>query len=82
VIALLSLVVAVIIARCAQQFRTVVAVQVPAFLVGCAALIGTAPNHGSTYTTGILLSLALAPLTVLLVAAGRRWRTHSTATAV
>ena len=78
-IALLSLVVAIVLARCAQQLRTVVSVQLPAFAVGCAALIGTAPAHGSSYTTGVLLSVALAPLTVLMVAAGRRWRAHATA---
>lgn len=79
-VALLSLVVALVIARCADRLRTVLAVQIPAFALGAAALIGTSPNHGSSYATGVLLAVALIPLTVLMLALGRRWRSRGVAT--
>lgn len=79
-LALLSLVVAVPLARFVSSLRTVVLVQGGLCLLAGIVLVGTAPDHGSTRTTGFLLALLLVPLTVLAVAAGRAWRSRSTRT--
>jgi len=77
-IALLSLVVAVPLARFIAALRTVVLVQAGLCVFAGVVLVGTAPDHGSTRTTGFLLALLLVPLTVVAVAAGRAWRSRST----
>jgi predicted MFS family arabinose efflux permease len=80
-LALLSLVVAVPLARFISSLRTVVLVQAGLCVVAGAVLVGTAPDHGSSRTTGFLLALLLVPLTALAVAAGRAWRTRAGRTA-
>lgn len=80
-IALLSLVAAALLGRYTSQLRTVIQVQALLYVLACVALIGTAPGHGSTRTTGALLGLLLAPLTIGCVALGRSWRKHSAAAA-
>lgn len=79
-IALLSLVVAVPLARFVSALRTVVLVQSGLCVLAGAVLVGTAPNHGSTRTTGFVLALVLIPLTVVAIAVGRAWRTRATRT--
>ena len=79
-IAVVSLVVGLFIARYMESLRTVVLVQFALYLLGAAALIVTAPSHGSTRLQGLLLSVALAPLTALVVFLGRMWRTRAVAT--
>jgi hypothetical protein len=79
-IAVVSLIVGLFIARYLGSLRTVVLVQFGLYLLGAAALIVTAPSHGSTRSQGVLLSVALAPLTALVVLLGRMWRTRSVAT--
>jgi len=78
-LALVSLVVAVLLARYVAALRTVIAIQFVLYALAVAVLIGTAPNYNSTRTTGLVLGLVLAPLTVLAVAVGRVWRGRSPA---
>jgi hypothetical protein len=80
-LALLTLVIAVPLARFVSSLRTVVLVQAGLCVVAGAVLVATAPDHGSSRTTGFLLALLLVPLTALAVAAGRTWRTRATRTA-
>lgn len=54
--------------------RAAVAVQVAFYALAAAALIATAPDHGSSYGGGVLLSLVLAPLSAFTYAIGWRLR--------
>lgn len=79
-LALLSLVVAVPLARFVSALRTVVLVQSGLCVLAGAVLVGTAPDHGSSRTTGLVLALVLVPLTAVAVAVGRAWRGRATRT--
>lgn len=77
-LALVSLIAGVLLARYVASMKTVVLGQVVLFLLAGAVLIVTAPAHGSTHAQGLVLSIVLAPLTVLVVLMGRIWRSRST----
>jgi len=76
-LALVSLVVAVLLARYVAAIRTVIAVQLVLYALAVVVLLATAPDHDSTRTTGLVLGLVLAPVTALAVAVGRVWRGRS-----
>ena len=50
--------------------RTAVIAQVVLYLLAVAVLVGTAPQHDSSYAGGALLGLALLPLAALSLGAG------------
>ncbi len=77
-LALVTLVVAVPLARFVSSLRTVLMVQLALFLLAGAVLVATAPDYGSSSTTGFLLALVLAPVTALAIVIGRAWRARST----
>jgi predicted tellurium resistance membrane protein TerC len=79
-LALLSLLVAVPLARFVSSLRMVVIVQAAICVLAGIVLVATAPDHDSSRTTGFLLALVLVPVTALAVAIGRVWRTRSTRT--
>ncbi|MDT3440287.1 MULTISPECIES: hypothetical protein [unclassified Pseudofrankia] len=54
--------------------RVAVGIQIALYAVAAASLILTAPDHGGSYTDGVLLSLVLAPLSALTFFLGRLWR--------
>ncbi|MGF7235136.1 MAG: hypothetical protein ACQSGP_09275 [Frankia sp.] len=54
--------------------RPAIAVQIAFYAVAAAALIATAPNHGSGYAGGVILSLVLAPLSAVAYFIGWSWR--------
>jgi membrane protein DedA with SNARE-associated domain len=79
-LALLSLVIAVPLARFVASLRTVVLAQAGTCALAGVVLVVTAPDHGSSRTTGFVLALVLVPVTALAVTIGRLWRTRSTRT--
>jgi drug/metabolite transporter (DMT)-like permease len=76
-LALLTLVIAVPLARFVSSLRTVIVIQAGLCVLAGILLVVTAPDHDSTRTTGFLLALVLVPVTALAVAVGRAWRTRS-----
>jgi peptidoglycan/LPS O-acetylase OafA/YrhL len=72
--ALLPLIGGVLIARFAGSRSTVIASEVVLYAIAAAVLIATAPDHGHSYGSGVILSLVLAPLCVLAVVLGSLWR--------
>lgn len=77
-VAIVSLVVGLLLARYVASLRTVIAVQGALYVVASTVLVITAPDHGSSHGTGFALSGALAPVTALVVVLGRIWRNHTT----
>lgn len=78
-VALLSLVAAVLLGRYVRDLKTAGTAQALLYLLSSVVLVVTAPAHGSTRTTGLLLAVVLAPLTVLALFVGRVWRGRSNA---
>ncbi|MDX6287176.1 MAG: hypothetical protein QOG53_2661 [Frankiales bacterium] len=77
--ALLPLIGGLLLARFAARRAMVVGVEVVLFAVAAAVLIATAPDHDSSYRTGVILSVVLAPLCALAVVLGSLWRQRSVA---
>lgn len=75
--ALLPLIGGVLLARFATRRATVIAVEILLYALAAAVLIATAPNHGHSYTSGVILSAVLAPLCALAVVLGSLWRNRS-----
>ena len=61
--------------------RPAIGIQVALYGIAAAVLIATAPEHGASRTSGIWLSMALAPLSALTVFIGWAWRRRSTSDA-
>lgn len=78
-VALVSLIAGVFLARYVASVKTVILGQVVLYLLAGAVLVVTSPAHGSTHAQGLVLSVVLAPLTALVVVLGRIWRSRSTA---
>jgi hypothetical protein len=72
--ALLPLIGGVLLARFATSRTTVIAAELLLYAVAAAVLIATAPDHGHSYGSGVILSLVLAPLCALAVVLGSLWR--------
>ncbi len=71
--AVLPLIGGVLLARFAAR-RTTVAVEIVFYALAATVLIATAPDHGHSYGSGVILSMVLAPLCVLAVVLGSLWR--------
>lgn len=80
-VAIVSLVVGLFLARYVSSLKSVVLYQAALYVLASVVLVTTAPNHGSTHAIGLLLSVVLAPLTALVVLLGRIWRNRSTVVA-
>jgi peptidoglycan/LPS O-acetylase OafA/YrhL len=72
--ALLPLIGGVLLARFAASRTTVVGVELVLYAIAATVLIASAPDHGHSYGSGVILSLVLAPLCVLAVVLGSLWR--------
>jgi peptidoglycan/LPS O-acetylase OafA/YrhL len=72
--ALLPLIGGVLLARFAANRTTVIAGELVLYALAATVLISTAPDHGHSYGSGVILSLVLAPLCVLAVVLGSLWR--------
>lgn len=81
VVAVLSLIVGLFLARYLASLKTVVFAQTGLFVMASVVLVASSPNHGASHAQGLALSAALIPLTPLVVLLGRLWRTRSGATA-
>ncbi|MEY2515063.1 MAG: hypothetical protein QOJ89_2421 [bacterium] len=79
--ALLPLIGGVLLARFAASRSTVIAVEIVLFALAATVLIATAPDHGHSYGSGVILSIVLAPLCVLAVVLGSLWRNRQPALA-
>jgi hypothetical protein len=78
--ALLPLVGGVLLARFTARRPTVAGVLV-LYALAATVLIATAPDHGHSYSSGVILSLVLAPLCVLAVVIGGLWRSRARSSA-
>ena len=81
-LAFVSLVVGLLLAPFVARLTASVAVQLALSVVASAFLLIPAPDHGSSYATGLVLSAALAPVTALVVVLGRIWRSRATVASV
>jgi peptidoglycan/LPS O-acetylase OafA/YrhL len=77
-VALLPLIGGVLLARFAAGRTTVIAAEIVLYALAATVLIATAPDHGHSYGSGVILSLVLAPLCVLAVVLGSLWRNRQT----
>lgn len=75
--ALIPLIGGVFLARFAPRRSIVVGVEILLFALAAAVLIDTAPDHGHSHGSGVILSAVLAPLCALAVVLGSLWRNRS-----
>lgn len=68
--ALLPLIGGVLLARFAANRTTVIAAELALYALAAAVLVASAPDHHHSYGAGVILSLVLAPLSVLAVVIG------------
>jgi hypothetical protein len=80
--ALLPLLGGLFLARFMARRSLVIGVDVVLYALAAVTITTTAPDHSSTYGTGLLLSAALAPICGLTVLLGLQWRRRSTTTDV
>jgi peptidoglycan/LPS O-acetylase OafA/YrhL len=72
--ALLPLIGGVLLARFVTSRTTVIAAELVFYALAATVLIATAPDHGHSYGSGVILSIVLAPLCVLAVVLGSLWQ--------
>jgi drug/metabolite transporter (DMT)-like permease len=63
-----------LLGRFVDNRRVAIAVQAVLFAISAAALIISAPSHGSSYGVGVLLAVVLVPVSVATFGLGTVWR--------
>lgn len=79
--ALVPLIGGILLARFAARRTLVIGVELVLFALAAAVLIATAPDHGHSYGSGVVLTIVLAPLCAMAVVLGSMWRARTTANA-
>jgi hypothetical protein len=77
VIALLPLIAGLLLARFVARRGVVMGTELGLFTLAAVVLVSTAPDHDQSRGTGVVLSVALAPLCALAVVLGSLWRGRS-----
>lgn len=72
--AVLPLLGGLLLGRFVDNRRVAIAVQAVFYAISAAALIVSAPSHGSTYGVGVLLAAILVPVSVATFWLGTVWQ--------
>jgi drug/metabolite transporter (DMT)-like permease len=75
--AVLPLVGGLLLGRFVTNRRAAIAVQIVLFAIAAAILIATAPSHDSSYGSGIIFAVILAPVSAATLALGSLWQSRS-----
>jgi nitrate/nitrite transporter NarK len=57
--------------------RLAIALQVAFYVLAAAVIIATSPQHHASHTSGVILSLVLAPLSAATLLGGMTWQRHT-----
>ena len=76
--AVLPLLGGLLLGRFVRNLRIAAAIQVAFYAIAAAALIASAPSHGSSHAQGAILAIVLAPVSAATFYLGTIWQHRAT----